>query len=342
MKLAGADLGSVTFDHGSDYEYVAGCGLGAALIGLRLPKNDGSPTTRVLTAGTPLAFHAVATDAGAFAAAGICSGVVAPIVIRGRDFGTLEIGFTTATEVSEHWIAFQAQLAEYLAIGFALIEAEDLKRSFVQSVLSEIEADRRRIARDLHDETGQLVSAMMVNLATLEHRVPDSKGAALIRTLKSLGDRLHEQIREAAQGLRGGPAGGQSIEQALRALCREQAALHGFTAKVACNGLLAPDLSLDVQAAIYRIVQEGITNAVRHGRAKTVSLIVRRADGRVRLILEDDGCGFDVATMPKAGANGLIGMQERAQLLHGSVVVESTPGFGTTVFADLPERVGRA
>jgi signal transduction histidine kinase len=109
-------------------------------------------------------------------------------------------------------------------------------------------------------------------------------------------------------------------------------------------GLEDERLPPEAETALYRIVQEALTNVARHARAEYVSVVLERRPSAVRLIIEDDGCGFDVDSVlgtrrgswPVDGRLGLYGMRERAVLLGGTLTVESTPGVGTTIFVDVP------
>ncbi|MFQ5421003.1 MAG: sensor histidine kinase, partial [Anaerolineae bacterium] len=95
-------------------------------------------------------------------------------------------------------------------------------------------------------------------------------------------------------------------------------------------------LPASVETAFYRIIQEGLTNIARHANATCVSILIERRDGRVRAIIEDDGDGFDVSHSLQAGRLGLHGMRERAELLNGTLVIESNPGQGSSIFVEAP------
>ena len=102
------------------------------------------------------------------------------------------------------------------------------------------------------------------------------------------------------------------------------------------DGMEGERLPGEVETALYRVIQESLTNIVRHAQARQVSVIVRREVGRVQVIAEDDGAGFDVEEAFRRGRLGLLGMRERAEMLGGGLVIESRPGVGTTVVVEIP------
>jgi two-component system sensor histidine kinase UhpB len=130
------------------------------------------------------------------------------------------------------------------------------------------------------------------------------------------------------------------LESALATFVAEWSARYGVASDVALRGEDERAASPDVASALYRIAQEALTNVAKHARASEVSVIVERRDGEVRLIVEDDGGGFDVdATATRVRAErrlGLAGMRERAALVGGNLTIESSPGAGTTVYVRLP------
>lgn len=194
------------------------------------------------------------------------------------------------------------------------------------------EAERMRVARELHDETGQVLTAVALELRALEEHVDDEgqgRLAAARRTLASASTKLGDlATRLRPSGLR---------EHGLaNALEREAERLRddaGITVDVSLTGL-PTNLSDEVEIAVFRVVQEALTNIQRHARARNASVLVRQIGERVRLIVEDDGVGFD----PSAETDrlGLAGIRERVALVGGDVEIESVPGSGTAVVVEIP------
>jgi PAS domain S-box-containing protein len=201
------------------------------------------------------------------------------------------------------------------------------------------ETERRTIARELHDEIGQGLTGAQMNLqAALQS--PDS-GALAQRLAGSLEavERVLDQVRDISLNLRPSMLDDLGLEPALRWYTNRQAALAGLQARFAMEPL---ERRLDpiTETECFRIAQEALTNVVRHARARTVTVELHTKDGRLDLIVRDDGVGFDVGTVREqavGGASlGLLSMEERAVLSGGGLEFKSTAGEGTTVQAWFP------
>lgn len=213
------------------------------------------------------------------------------------------------------------------------------------------ENEQRRIARELHDQVGQTVTGLSLGLKSLETRLgsaatePDAVNQ--VRWLQALAAEIGRDIHRAALDLRPTALDDLGLQKALAAYAEEWRHRHGIDLDFQVLGSEAR-LAADVETAAYRIVQEALTNILKHARARGVSLVLdRRADG-LRVIVEDDGAGFDPeavngsktcgsAADGKIGRRlGLSGIRERLALLGGTLAVESAPGSGTTLFAEIP------
>jgi len=215
-------------------------------------------------------------------------------------------------------------------VAVAIELSERVGRRAVLALLEGQETERRRLARELHDQTGQALASILLGLKTLEREVGEQP-LAVIRELvdSALGD-----VRRLTVELRPPALDDFGLTAALERLSSVIGEQSPFTIDVHVS---VPEgaLSAEHETAIYRIVQEALTNIVKHASATSVSIVVTSKDGFVRAVVEDDGGGFDAGTARK-GALGLVGMRERAQLLGGRLDVESSPGAGTTVVAELP------
>ena len=200
------------------------------------------------------------------------------------------------------------------------------------------EDERKRIARELHDSTGQSLTSLLLGLRRLEE-------AAELETLRDRVDDLREivsasldEVRRLAWELRPSVLDDMGLVAALQRYVTDYRERHGVAADFLTHGLDGKRLPPEVETTIYRIVQEALTNVVRHARAQNVSVMIDRRERKVLLVIEDDGVGFDPAQMvdgPRPHL-GLYGMRERAELLGGKFTVESSAGQGTTLFVDLP------
>jgi signal transduction histidine kinase len=208
--------------------------------------------------------------------------------------------------------------------------SERVGRRAVRSLLEGQEMERRRLARELHDETGQALASILLGLKTLERDLGEQP-LAVIRELvdSALGD-----VRRLTVELRPPALDDFGLGAALERLASVMGERSPFTLDVNV-AVPAGVLPAEHETAIYRIVQEALTNVVKHASAKHVSIVVASSEKSVRAVVEDDGTGF-VPGSVREQALGLVGMRERAQLLGGRLEVESSPGSGTTVLVELP------
>lgn len=204
------------------------------------------------------------------------------------------------------------------------------------------EIENRHLARELHDEIGQALTALKLNLAALQGAVPSLGHDHSLKESIDIVDDTLRQIRNLSLDLRPTILDDLGLEAALRWFAHRQANRAGFTATVTCDPV-PDDVPGDLKTACFRIAQQALTNVVRHARASRVSIRLQIRRGRMILTVRDNGCGFDVAAMMKNSAQGqsfgLLSMQERASLANGSLEIESAPGEGTAIHAHLPYRM---
>jgi signal transduction histidine kinase len=204
--------------------------------------------------------------------------------------------------------------------------AEGLRRAVAAQ-----DAERARVARELHDEAGQVLTALAVHLRTLEDDVRTPEARSRVEDLRrSIGDAARN-LRDLAVRLRPGVLLERGLAQAVEEQA-ERARTEGLAVEVDLRGL-HDDLPEDVQAVVFRTVQEALTNVTRHSGARHASVVATASDVRLRVVVEDDGVGFD-AEAPTSRL-GLVGIRERVELLGGRLRIESSPGGGTAVVVDL-------
>jgi PAS domain S-box-containing protein len=200
------------------------------------------------------------------------------------------------------------------------------------------EEERRHLARELHDEIGQALTAAKINTEMLRATVPSDLGGRLDENAAIL-DRLLQQTRQISLDLRPPLLDDLGLVPALRWYVDQQAKRAGLEAEFSADPL-ADDAPPHLQIVCFRLAQEAITNVVRHADARTLRVELRRADTSLRLLVRDDGKGFDVAAAKaraEQGASlGLLGLNERAVLASGSARITSSPGEGATVEILLP------
>jgi PAS domain S-box-containing protein len=214
--------------------------------------------------------------------------------------------------------------------------AEETIRALLSEVLTAQEAERRRIARELHDDTAQTLTSLLVGLRAVEGSRDLGQALGAASTLRGLVSAALLGVQRIARGLRPSVLDDLGLEEALERLGTEVSRAHGFVVDLHCTGPRLPRLPEAIEIALYRMAQEALTNASKHAKPKAVSIVFRRNPGDVRLVVEDDGKGFDASETPSAGHLGLVGMSERAHLVGGSITVESSPGHGTTICVKVP------
>ena len=201
------------------------------------------------------------------------------------------------------------------------------------------EAERRRLARDLHDHFGQEITALRLSLAVCKERARDdaSQQQNLARA-ESVASRLDADIEFLAWELRPTPLE-HGIVAAIDSYTKAWTAHVGIAVDVHTAGIESGRLPDQVEIALYRIAQEALNNVAKHAAATSVALILERRDQRAVLVVEDNGRGFAVRRTSRGPAKqrlGLVGMRERAVLASGTVDIESEPGKGTTVIVQIP------
>ncbi len=206
--------------------------------------------------------------------------------------------------------------------------AEVRQRELSRRLLRVQEEERRALARELHDEIGQQLGAIKLNLKALTSG-DSERNSARIQDGINIVDATISQIRDRALDLRPALLDDLGLAAALDWLCHQQAERSGIAIGLESQPL--PILAPDLMTAIYRIVQEGITNALKHAAASRIDISILADDNRIELAIVDNGRGFDAASVTQGV--GLPGMRERVETLGGRLKLESTAGKGTRIDA---------
>jgi PAS domain S-box-containing protein len=214
--------------------------------------------------------------------------------------------------------------------------AEEAIRALLKEVLTAQEVERRRIARELHDGTAQTLTSLLVGLRTIEESRDLGHALGGASALRALVADALEGVKRVARGLRPSVLDDLGLQEALERLSLEVSHANGFVVDVHATGPRLPRLSEALETALYRVVQEALTNASKHASPKAVSVLIHRNPSEVRLLIEDDGKGFDASETLSEAHLGLVGIRERVHLVGGSVTVESSPGHGTTICVSVP------
>jgi signal transduction histidine kinase len=225
-----------------------------------------------------------------------------------------------------------------------LHQREALRRQMLERMITLQEDERRRIARELHDQTGQRLTSTIMTLGLLEETVPTPEGRAYVRDVRDTAAQILKEIRDLALHLRPSVLDDLGLLAALRHWLKGYQNRYRLLVDFQVLGLDGKRLPPEVETALFRIAQEALMNVVQHAQARSVTVLLEHrhseTSSSVMLIVEDDGKGFDVArvmnTRPHEGNLGLYGMRERASVLGGTLTIESTPGRGTAVFVRIP------
>jgi len=267
-----------------------------------------------------------------------------PLVIQGTVKGVLEA-------INKAHGAFDQQDLEMLEAmaGSAAIAMENARlfrevretagrlQALSRRLVEVQEAERSRIARELHDETSQALTFMMVNLHLLERDAEQiesvrARAAELKRTTNSVMENLHR----LAMDLRPASLDHVGLVAALRQYVETFRSQHTLNLQFEAVGLEGERMPREVETAIYRIVQEALTNVARHAHASRVDVVIERRGDSLVAIVEDNGVGFDFDVSTHSNRLGLAGMRERAEMLGGTLTLESETGTGTTVLVEVP------
>jgi two-component system, NarL family, sensor histidine kinase UhpB len=220
-------------------------------------------------------------------------------------------------------------------------EAADLQRSrrdlreLSASVVEAREEERRRIARELHDELGQRLTALKIDLATLaaQARLPDSDPR--VGGMQAMLDDTLASVRRIASDLRPLMLDDLGLIAAIEWLARDASRRMGIAVHTRLP-LEEPAVAQRVATALYRMVQEALTNVARHAQAQSVDVALQAHDGDLVLTVADDGVGLPEQALQRAGSFGLMGLRERAHLLGGQIDIQRRPQGGTTLTVRLP------
>lgn len=219
--------------------------------------------------------------------------------------------------------------------------AEEARKELLRRIVTAQEKERRRIARELHDQMGQHLTALMLGLASLKESCQDQPLAHdRLQQLQRLTNELGQEVHHLAWELRPTALDDWGLPTALSNYVEEWSERSDIPVDFHSIGLDQERLAPEIEATIYRAAQEALTNILRHAEAHRVSLILERRPDHVVAIVEDDGRGFDAeAVMDTTETKrwlGLLGMKERVALVGGTLQVESTLGAGTTLFVRIP------
>ena len=267
---------------------------------------------------------------------GITTALYVPLIVHGAAIGVVAAHDKLGDDGS--FDDDDLRLAESLAARAAIAVdlSERVTRDAMRKVVEAQELERKRLARELHDETGQALTSILLGLKSLEQAVDSDEGRQGVASLRDLVVSTLQDVRRLAVELRPAALDDFGLAPALERLVDtygRQAAVPAHLEIRLGDDRLPPE----IETTLYRMVQEALTNVAKHADATSISILLTRTASSVRLVVEDDGAGFDPRSDPDEGL-GLPGMRERVALLDGRLRVESARGKGTTLVAEVPVR----
>lgn len=285
---------------------------------------------RMERAGTPHSRHASVPLRASQSTVGLMN----LILPGGRTFDERQLQMLSA-------VGQQIGVAVERGLLFEEVAAKERTRGeLIEKLLTAHEDERRRIARELHDEAGQALTALIVNLELASQEPSAERLRGQLAQLRELAERTLGEIRRLIYDLRPSILDDLGLVAALRWYAKNLLDPRGIGWTLSVSGIggrLPPSL----ETVTFRLVQEGLTNVLRHADASTVAVSIALVGRELHIRIEDNGRGFDPRRPRSAGRTGgfgLLGMQERVELIGGRWEVQSTPGVGTVVSAILPTR----
>jgi PAS domain S-box-containing protein len=212
--------------------------------------------------------------------------------------------------------------------------ASQLNRDLARRLIVSQEAERQRIARELHDDVSQRIALLNIEIDQIAAQVDEGDARARLRKLSSLAGEVASELHHLSHDLHPSKLQAIGLVAAIRSLCRDASAqrdLHvAFT-----HGALPASVNADVSLCLYRLVQEGLHNIARHSHTRDAQVALTCDDGHVALSITDTGVGFDPTSVRHSGL-GLVSMRERVAVLNGELMIHSAPGKGTRIDARIP------
>lgn len=236
--------------------------------------------------------------------------------------------------------AFNA-MTDYLQNSIQeLKQKEEARTHLLQKVIVAQEEERKRIARELHDETGQTLASLMMGLKCLAATCPQANHGCRLDEMRLAVKNTIEAVHRMAVDLRPSILDDMGLTAAVEKYIADFKVNYGIDADLHIQWNNNERLSHEIEVTVYRIVQEALTNIAKYAKADNVCVLINGDKHGLEVIIEDDGIGFETEVLFKENAAGnqlgLFGMQERAMLVGGTLTIESTVGMGTTVFLRIP------
>jgi signal transduction histidine kinase len=332
--IIGARLVAIALPSGGSLRIAASHGAGSEALAEVESLETDSKTARVLERGRSERVDSLLEDPevnqDVARRLGATTGLYVPLRAREQTIGVLIAHDKVGRD--PRFTSGDLRLAEQFAVRASI--AVDLSRRVARDSLRRVvagqEVERRRLARELHDETGQALTSILLGLRALE----DANTGVDVDELRELVVGTLQDVRRLAVQLRPKALDDFGLVAALERLVQTFAESSGIRVQLEAR-IGEERLPTEVETTVYRIVQEALTNVVKHAEADEVSILLVRRDAMLTAVLEDDGGGFDAEAV-RTDSLGLEGMRERVALHDGRLTIESAPGSGTTLRVEVP------
>jgi signal transduction histidine kinase len=337
-ELIVARLVAIALPSGDALRIAAADGDGAAVLAEIDSLAADSKTGRVLQRGRSERVDSLLedpeVDQDVARRLGAMTGLYVPLLVRDRPIGVLVAHDKVGRD--QRFTSADLRLAEQFALraSIAVDLSQRVARDALRRVVAGQELERRRLARELHDETGQALTSILLGLRAVEEAKSGPDVTKGVGDLRELVVATLQDVRRLAVQLRPKALDDFGLAAALERLAQTFSESSGINVELEAQ-LGDERLPNEVETTMYRIVQEALTNVVKHAEATEVSILLVRRGGAATAVIEDNGRGFD----PQAATSdslGLEGMRERAELHDGRLTVETAPGTGTTLRAEIP------
>jgi signal transduction histidine kinase len=315
-------------------------GEGASLIGYRLSAREskcGRVLARRQSARVDSMLDDPEVDPEEARRLGARTGIFVPLVARGEAIGVVAVHDKLGgdSRFSDEDLRLAEIFGARAAVAVSL--SERVARDTLRRVVSAQELERRRLARELHDETGQALTSILLGVRAIRASSTPDDAERAEADVRGLIVQALQDVRALAVELRPSALDDFGLVAAVERLANTFQARSGLETVIQAN--IDKRLPAETETVLYRVVQEALTNVIKHSGAEHVSIVLRSRDGAVAVTIDDDGQGFAAADV-RGDALGLLGMRERLALVGGTLEVESSPESGTTIAAEVPASTG--
>jgi signal transduction histidine kinase len=278
---------------------------------------------------------------------GITCHAIVPLLVKDQAVGLLNLISGDQDGFETEDLNLLTELGRQLGVAIEnarlwdeLRSKDALRGQLLHKIITAQEEERRRIARELHDEAGQALTSLLIGLKAIENVEGWDQARALISELREMVAQTLDEVHNLSLELRPSVLDDLGLVPALARYVSSCPLRFGFRADFETAGMDGRRLPPEVEITLYRIAQEALTNVARHASASHASVLLQRRRGMAVLVVEDDGEGFEVeqvmASAQERERLGLYGIEERALLVGGRMTIESRPGAGTTVSVEIP------